>query len=168
MCNVDSISIGARNHPGSASWRIVVGISFVWAFILGVGILTMPESPRYVISFYFYFSDCFVKLRVCCVTSFFHQFLYLTRSTLSRLGNDSPFINEWSAFAHFVVSFSFRSIFLITSISSQYFFSIFSNRILFHSMTNPPRTTDGPHVTTASTPPVEPSLAYAACPSTTR
>ena len=28
---------------------IVVGISFVWAFILAAGILTMPESPRYAI-----------------------------------------------------------------------------------------------------------------------
>ena len=32
---------------GAGSWRTVVGISFVWAFILAVGILFMPESPRW-------------------------------------------------------------------------------------------------------------------------
>ena len=31
----------------SASWRIVIGIGFVWAFILGAGILLFPETPRY-------------------------------------------------------------------------------------------------------------------------
>lgn len=41
------ISIGTRNMSGSGSWRTVVGISFVWAFILGIGILFMPESPRW-------------------------------------------------------------------------------------------------------------------------
>ena len=31
----------------AASWRIVIGIGFVWAFILGAGILLFPETPRY-------------------------------------------------------------------------------------------------------------------------
>ncbi len=31
----------------AASWRIVIGVGFVWAFILGVGILLFPETPRY-------------------------------------------------------------------------------------------------------------------------
>jgi MFS transporter, SP family, sugar:H+ symporter len=31
----------------NASWRIVIGIGFVWAFILGAGILLFPETPRY-------------------------------------------------------------------------------------------------------------------------
>ncbi|THH04805.1 hypothetical protein EW145_g5250 [Phellinidium pouzarii] len=42
-----AISIGTRSIEGAGSWRTVVGISFVWAFILGVGILFMPESPRW-------------------------------------------------------------------------------------------------------------------------
>ncbi|PCH34606.1 general substrate transporter [Wolfiporia cocos MD-104 SS10] len=42
------ISIGARDISGSGSWRTVVGISFVWPTILGVGILFMPESPRWL------------------------------------------------------------------------------------------------------------------------
>lgn len=42
------ISIGTRNIPGSGSWRTVVGIGFAWPVILGIGILTMPESPRWL------------------------------------------------------------------------------------------------------------------------
>ncbi|TBU26894.1 general substrate transporter [Dichomitus squalens] len=42
------ISIGARGISGSGSWRTVVGIGFVWPVILGVGILFMPESPRWL------------------------------------------------------------------------------------------------------------------------
>ncbi|OAX39836.1 general substrate transporter [Rhizopogon vinicolor AM-OR11-026] len=42
------IAIGTRNTPGSASWRIVVGIGMLWALILGIGILFMPESPRWL------------------------------------------------------------------------------------------------------------------------
>ncbi|KAM5541537.1 hypothetical protein V8D89_004727 [Ganoderma adspersum] len=42
------ISIGARHIPGSGSWRTVVGIGFIWPVILGVGILFMPESPRWL------------------------------------------------------------------------------------------------------------------------
>ncbi|KAH0335138.1 general substrate transporter, partial [Aureobasidium melanogenum] len=34
-------------YSNSAQWRIPEGISFLWAFILGVGILFLPESPRY-------------------------------------------------------------------------------------------------------------------------
>ncbi|KAG9316785.1 general substrate transporter [Chiua virens] len=40
------ISIGTRYAAGSASWRIPVGIGILWALILGIGILFMPESPR--------------------------------------------------------------------------------------------------------------------------
>ncbi|TCD71050.1 hexose transporter hxt1 [Steccherinum ochraceum] len=42
------ISIGTRHISGSGSWRTVVGISILWALILGVGILFMPESPRWL------------------------------------------------------------------------------------------------------------------------
>ncbi|KAH9938799.1 general substrate transporter [Epithele typhae] len=42
------ISIGAREIPGSGSWRTVVGIGLLWPIILGIGILFMPESPRWL------------------------------------------------------------------------------------------------------------------------
>lgn len=43
------INYGCYEHQRSraASWRIPMGIGFVWAFILGVGILFFPETPRY-------------------------------------------------------------------------------------------------------------------------
>ncbi|RKU42161.1 hypothetical protein DL546_001110 [Coniochaeta pulveracea] len=34
-----------RNDPGS--YRIPIGIQFIWAIILGVGLFLLPESPRY-------------------------------------------------------------------------------------------------------------------------
>ncbi|KAJ8581299.1 general substrate transporter [Rhizopogon salebrosus TDB-379] len=42
------VSIITRNVGGSASWRIVVGFSILWAMVLGTGILFMPESPRWL------------------------------------------------------------------------------------------------------------------------
>ncbi|KAH9884210.1 general substrate transporter [Cubamyces lactineus] len=42
------ISIGARSIDGSGSWRTVVGIGLLWPLILGIGILFMPESPRWL------------------------------------------------------------------------------------------------------------------------
>lgn len=36
------------HHPkSSASWRIVIGLGWVWTIILGVGILAFPETPRF-------------------------------------------------------------------------------------------------------------------------
>ncbi|TDZ54668.1 Hexose transporter 2 [Colletotrichum trifolii] len=31
----------------SASWRIVIGLGWLWTIILGVGVLAFPETPRY-------------------------------------------------------------------------------------------------------------------------
>ncbi|KAJ7437177.1 general substrate transporter [Mycena latifolia] len=42
------ISIGARGIAGPGSWRTVVAIGILWPLILGIGILTMPESPRWL------------------------------------------------------------------------------------------------------------------------
>ncbi|KAH9475006.1 High-affinity glucose transporter ght2 [Psilocybe cubensis] len=44
------IAIGTRSLPGAASWRTLIGIGFVWPVILGVGILFMPESPRWLVA----------------------------------------------------------------------------------------------------------------------
>ncbi|KAI9456056.1 general substrate transporter [Lactarius psammicola] len=44
------ISIGTRHMSGSGSWRMVVGLGFIWPAILTVGIEFMPESPRWLAS----------------------------------------------------------------------------------------------------------------------
>lgn len=43
----DAINYGTESLTNTASYRIPMGIGFVWAIILIVGILLMPESPRY-------------------------------------------------------------------------------------------------------------------------
>lgn len=43
----EMINYGTETKASSASWRIPNGISFLWALILGAGILFLPESPRY-------------------------------------------------------------------------------------------------------------------------
>ncbi|KIW24314.1 uncharacterized protein PV07_10041 [Cladophialophora immunda] len=44
------INFGTYEHQrhNSGSWRIPMGIAFVWAFILGGGILLFPDTPRYL------------------------------------------------------------------------------------------------------------------------
>lgn len=42
------MSIATRNVPGQGSWKIVVGLGFLWAVMLIGGILCMPESPRWL------------------------------------------------------------------------------------------------------------------------
>ncbi|KAL0948001.1 hypothetical protein HGRIS_010623 [Hohenbuehelia grisea] len=44
------IAIGARELSNSGSWRTVVCIGVLWPLILSVGILFMPESPRWLAS----------------------------------------------------------------------------------------------------------------------
>lgn len=43
----DIINFGTESLPSTASYRIPMGIGFIWAIILVVGILLMPESPRF-------------------------------------------------------------------------------------------------------------------------
>ncbi|KAI9162990.1 High-affinity fructose transporter ght6 [Paramyrothecium foliicola] len=43
----EMINWGTESMGNSGSWRITNGMSFLWALILGVGILFLPESPRY-------------------------------------------------------------------------------------------------------------------------
>ena len=43
----DCINFGTEARPNSGSWRIPMGIGFIWPLILGLGILVFPESPRY-------------------------------------------------------------------------------------------------------------------------
>jgi len=41
------VTYGTQNYTNSASYRIPVGIQFVWALILGIGLFLLPETPRY-------------------------------------------------------------------------------------------------------------------------
>ncbi|KAL4911627.1 hypothetical protein BDW74DRAFT_184843 [Aspergillus multicolor] len=41
------INYGTESINNSASWRIPLGITFLWALLLGIGIVFFPESPRF-------------------------------------------------------------------------------------------------------------------------
>ena len=43
----EMINWGTEKHSGTASWRIPNGMSFLFALILGGGVLLLPESPRF-------------------------------------------------------------------------------------------------------------------------
>lgn len=43
----DVINLGTKNINGPASWRITMGIGFVWSGIMAAGIFLLPESPRW-------------------------------------------------------------------------------------------------------------------------
>lgn len=43
----DAINFGTEAMTNTGSYRIPLGIGYAWALILGVGILFMPESPRW-------------------------------------------------------------------------------------------------------------------------
>jgi len=43
----DAINFGTEALPNTGSWRIPMGIGFIWPLILGLGILAFPESPRF-------------------------------------------------------------------------------------------------------------------------
>ncbi|KII90375.1 hypothetical protein PLICRDRAFT_52115 [Plicaturopsis crispa FD-325 SS-3] len=42
------IAYGTRSAALSGSWRIVVGVGLIWPLVLAIGILFMPESPRWL------------------------------------------------------------------------------------------------------------------------
>ncbi|KAJ9192848.1 hypothetical protein DTO166G4_6485 [Paecilomyces variotii] len=41
------VNYGTETIQSTASWRITMGIGFAWPLILGIGIMFLPESPRY-------------------------------------------------------------------------------------------------------------------------
>jgi len=38
-----------QNRPDTSSYRIPIGIQFAWALILGIGLMFLPDSPRYFV-----------------------------------------------------------------------------------------------------------------------
>jgi SP family sugar:H+ symporter-like MFS transporter len=43
----DCINYGTESRQDTGSYRIPMGVGFIWALLLGLGILFLPESPRY-------------------------------------------------------------------------------------------------------------------------
>jgi SP family sugar:H+ symporter-like MFS transporter len=41
------INFGTEANVNTSSWRIPMGITYLWALILGLGMAFFPESPRY-------------------------------------------------------------------------------------------------------------------------
>ncbi|CAG7995192.1 unnamed protein product [Penicillium olsonii] len=41
------INFGTEARPDTGSWRIPMGVTYLWAIVLGVGMAFFPESPRY-------------------------------------------------------------------------------------------------------------------------
>lgn len=43
------VDYATKSRPDASSYRIPIGIQFVFGFILGVGLLFLPDSPRYFV-----------------------------------------------------------------------------------------------------------------------
>lgn len=43
----DCINFGTEKRQDTGSYRIPMGVGYIWALILGVGIILLPESPRF-------------------------------------------------------------------------------------------------------------------------
>ncbi|KAF9157669.1 hypothetical protein BGX20_003780 [Mortierella sp. AD010] len=43
------VTYGTENFENSRSYRIPIGLQMLWALILGVGLMFLPESPRYFV-----------------------------------------------------------------------------------------------------------------------
>ncbi|KAK2745863.1 hexose transporter hxt1 [Myotisia sp. PD_48] len=41
------INFGTEARSDTSSWRIPMGVTFIWVLILGIGIIFFPETPRY-------------------------------------------------------------------------------------------------------------------------
>ncbi|KAI0126901.1 glucose transporter rco-3 [Xylariales sp. AK1849] len=44
-----AVNIGVKDIVGAAAYRIPIGLQFSWACVLALGILVLPETPRYLI-----------------------------------------------------------------------------------------------------------------------
>ncbi|TKA29018.1 hypothetical protein B0A50_03430 [Salinomyces thailandicus] len=43
------VNYGVRNYGGTAEYRVPIGIQFIFGVVLGVGLLFLPDSPRYFV-----------------------------------------------------------------------------------------------------------------------
>lgn len=44
-----AVAQGTKNRMDSSSYRIPIGLQYVWSTVLGIGVLFLPESPRYYV-----------------------------------------------------------------------------------------------------------------------
>ncbi|QLQ79135.1 hypothetical protein HG537_0B04830 [Torulaspora globosa] len=44
-----AVSQGTHSRNSASSYRIPIGLQYVWAFVLAIGMLFLPESPRYYV-----------------------------------------------------------------------------------------------------------------------
>ena len=44
-----AVAIGTKNMDNASSYRIPIGLQFIWNTILGIGVLFLPESPRFYV-----------------------------------------------------------------------------------------------------------------------
>ncbi|KAL2021917.1 hypothetical protein VTK56DRAFT_6512 [Thermocarpiscus australiensis] len=49
MMIASCVVYGTTGYQDAASYRIPIGVQFIWAFILGGGLLFLPDSPRYFV-----------------------------------------------------------------------------------------------------------------------
>ena len=43
------VNIGTQTMTGPAAYRIPIGLQLIWAVILSLGLIVLPETPRYLI-----------------------------------------------------------------------------------------------------------------------
>lgn len=92
------INYGTEKRTDSGSWRITLAISSLWALILGIGILFVPETPRYA------FGKGRVEEAKKTMAWVYgvpqnhysvHQELEEIRKKLESESTDNSFIQEW-------------------------------------------------------------------------
>ena len=44
-----AVAQGTHNRHGASSYRIPIGLQYIWSFILAFGMIFLPESPRYYV-----------------------------------------------------------------------------------------------------------------------
>ncbi|RYP59694.1 hypothetical protein DL769_008432 [Monosporascus sp. CRB-8-3] len=47
ICLASLINLGTEQIDSTASWRVVIGLDFLWVLLLTVGLIFVPESPKY-------------------------------------------------------------------------------------------------------------------------
>jgi sugar porter (SP) family MFS transporter len=49
LLTASAVNIGTQKMTGAQAYRIPIGLQFTWACVLALGILVLPETPRYLV-----------------------------------------------------------------------------------------------------------------------